>query len=200
MIVCFVPPSASKLVLIMKILVMLACVSAGVASYSPQRTPHRDKLYFGVVLSDAPSIPLSTPEAIVMLPPANSQLGVNITAATNRDLNDYGSLGVPQDVLDQREQAISAGGSSSGASFLLHKESSIPSETKPASNPVKTVSNVLSVVWLVVFLVGISLFMHTALQAGSKKVNLSSGFDKLARKTVENRRIDREAYVYVDGG
>jgi hypothetical protein len=172
---------------------IIAVTLRDLLAFSPQRTPQRDKLFFGVV-SDAPA---ANPG--ILLPPANSQLGVNSTATNNFDYNDYGSVGVPADVLAVRAQAAEQSGTISspkGASFLINKDPI----ARVTNNPVKSVSNVLSVIWLVLFMVGISIFLHTALTAGSRKVKLSAAAEKFARKTVENRRIDREAYVYVDGG
>ena len=179
---------------------LLLAVVAGVTAFSPQRTPQRDKLFFGIV-SDSPA---TVPNAVI-LPPANSQLGVNDTAAGNSDLNDFGSRGVPPAIAQARAKAAESAqsfsgdsSSSGGNSFLIHKE--VYSGETESYNPVKRVSNILSVVWLVLFVIGIAIFLHNALQAGSRKVMLSPMAEKKARKAVENRRIDREAYVYVDGG
>ncbi len=164
-------------------------------SFSPQRTAMRDKLFFGI--EDAPDTGHQVSVAVppVAIPPASSQLGVNATAINNRDLNDYGSLGPPPEVLAKREEQEVAK-TVSKLSFMMFGASAAKTTSQFTAH---NVFNILSIVWLVGVLVGGFYFLRQAVSGGNRKYRIVGQKPELASKA-ENMRIDREAYIYVADG
>ena len=183
--------------LLMRIFLPTVLLQAAMTfAYVPQRTPQRDRIFFGIegASGNTPVTSVSVPP--VRLPPASSQIGVNRTATTDADLNDYGSLGVPDEIKARRAEASAAG--VSVAQFIFF-QTDLKSESGMAI--VKHVLNGLSVVWLVLLVVGCFFFLRTAIQGANRKVSFASNAALYKEKSIkENSRIDREAYVYVDGG
>jgi hypothetical protein len=161
--------------------------------YIPQRTPQRDKLFFGI---DSPAVVAAIPG---VLPPASSQLGVNSTAASDHVLNDYGSLGIPNTI----EATIGSTlfdiiATPSQKSFVMTRRK----EQNSAAFTVKHALEYMSIVWLVLLLVGCYYFVRAALNGAlSKTYKMVKQEDPIAAKIdSQNQRIDREAYVYIEGG
>jgi hypothetical protein len=136
--------------------------------------------------------------APVNLPPASSQIGVNETATRDRDLNDFGSRGVPVEILEKREKAKTEALAAKAASFYMY------GETSSSLISAKTLWDVLSVLWLIAVLAGCYFFMSRAFEGANRKFRFGAATAEetkpLTKTHVENMRIDREAYVYVDGG
>lgn len=161
------------------------------AGYVPQRTAYRDKLFFGI---DSPPV-VATGSAPARLPPANSQISVNLTASQYTDLNDYGSAGVPEAVRATRKIVQDESGAT--PTFLFF-------EVSPQTSGLLTLKHALdclSVLWLVLLIAGCYYFLKVALAEGNKPVGvLKTVLPTTVAKKKENTQIDREAYVYVDGG
>ena len=160
-------------------------------SFIPQRTPERDLLFFGVE-SPASSF-VVTNDLPAKLPPASAYSGVNRKDSTDHDLNDYGSLGVPDDVLADRKTKAeeAAAGGASASKFLLFQSSH---KSTTGLGTVKRVLDLVSVLWLIGLVVGCYFFLKTAFTHANRKVTFSLGKHK------DDAGIDRESYVYVDGG
>lgn len=178
----------------MKMLLGFAVSAVGVfGSFSPQRTPMRDRIFFGV--DDAPETgPLSSPpaQAPILPPPACSQLGVNMTATKDVDLNDYGTAGIPPEVVAKRQQAAAE---ATKISFFSFGSSPATHSEYSARNLLDT----LSIIWLVGLIVGCYYFLSHALEGGNRKYRIGS-VNPTKKKEVENMRIEREAYIYVADG
>lgn len=164
--------------IILSTLFILQCTA-----YVPQKTANRNKLFFGI--EDSPA---ANSRSVGQLPPASSQIGVNMTATSNTDLNDYGPAGVPPEVLAARQLAAST---PIPITFLAKSSSS---STKLLT--IKHFLDVISVIWLIILIVGCFYFLRVALSQGDKPRITTTYF---ADKKPTNP-IDREAYVCVDGG
>lgn len=162
-----------------------------VLGYVPERTPQREKLFFGI---DTPPVAPVIPAGV--LPPASSQIGVNSTAAYDHDLNDYGTLGKPA----QEEEGTGI------TKLLFPSYFFTESKRKPVTNSsflatAKYALEYMSVVWLILLLVGCYFFLKAAMTGAlSKKYTLVSAAKEESQRDIQNRRIDREAYVYIEGG
>ena len=174
--------------------------SAEGVSFIPKRTPIRDRIFLGLK-EEAPVV--AGTGAIVVLPPASSIQGVNATALANSDLHEYGSMGVPADVLAARELEAANDGTEINTpvpkSFLTQSTSSTTS--------VRHALDFFSVIWLIVILVACVFFIGAALREANKKQTIgkkpagNAPAKRVVRPvSVADKRIDREAYVYVDGG
>lgn len=177
---------------------LFACATG---SFVPQRTAMRDRLFFGI--EDAPTTagrgrPSPPATAPVALPPASSQLGINATATKDTDLNDYGVRGPPQEVLDKREKAAIEAATSQ-VSFFSFGASPLKTGTQITA---RSVVDTISILWLIVLIGGCYYFLSHAFEGANRKYRIGSTPSKCAatQKTVENMRIDREAYVYVADG
>jgi hypothetical protein len=182
----------------------LLTLGFGMGSFSPQRTAMRDKLFFGI--EEAPEIggrvqvtPALPPMAI---PPASALLGVNSTATNNRDLNDFGPLGPPPEVLAKRREEAEAAADAAAASSVSRLSFLVFGASGPSSKfSVQNVFSVLSIVWLVGVLAGGFYFLREALAGGSKKYRVGALQQTMPPPNkFENMRIDREAYIYVADG
>jgi hypothetical protein len=185
----------------MKIFLGLALAfTASKGSFSPQRTAMRDKLFFGI--DDASDSGTSysasgAPSGFVGAPPANSQLGVNSTATSNVDLNDYGSLGPPAEVVAKRAQAAVDAAAAKLSFFSFGSSSTKEGSVFSARN----VLNTISVLWLVALVGGLYYFLRQAIEGANRKYRIGTSKKVTpTNKAVENMRIDREAYVYVADG
>ena len=171
---------------------IISLVISLVVAYVPQRTPQRDRLFFAI---DTPPVP-SNPSG--RLPPASSQMGVNMTAASDMDLNDFGSAGLSDEETAKRSMDIT-GLFTTGKSFAQ-----FASKRSTTLAIVKDTLEYMSLVWLAVLVVGCYFFLKSALTEGSKKFRVTRRqlpiSQVIQEKQKENMRIDREAYVYVDGG
>ncbi len=195
----------------MRLLLFLSSTLSVVYSVSfiPKRTPIRDKIFLGI--KDEAPAPMVATGAIVVLPPAASIQGVNATALSNSDLHEYGSMGVPPEIAEARKTAAETAAAVNGApapkSFLNQQSSSSAKETA------RHALDFFSVLWLVVVLVACVVFLGAALREANKKRKIvlkKPESASHARKvvtgarsrpaSVADKRIDREAYVYVDGG
>jgi hypothetical protein len=186
-------------------LCLLSVIPFAVA-YVPERTAIRNKIFFGITDTPAKAQNIAAPSGIIMLPPASSQFGVNKTASHDTDLNDYGSLGVPGAELLRRSEVSQAAGESGDnppRNFFEYQAESKATET------VRHMLDVFSVFWLIVIVVACYFFLKAALVEANKTVtiplfkrsdNRTTHAAAVAQKRKENMRIDREAYVYVDGG
>jgi len=181
-------------------------------AYIPESTGIRDKIFFGISEDPGKRIPQNVAgSSISMLPPASSQYGVNATASHNTDLNDYGSAGVPEAELVRRSEVAVAveeaadTGEIPPRSFFEYQAESKATET------VKHMLDVFSILWLILIIVACYFFLKAAITEASKRVTLPVFKRSVSKPTVsaaalaaqrkkENMRIDREAYVYVDGG
>ena len=155
----------------------------------------RDKIFFGIegqpdLVSNAMIV------SPVNLPPANSQIGVNEAATKDRNLNDFGSRGIPDEIKQTREQEKADRLAEKASSFFMY------GETSASLISSKSLWDVLSVAWLLAVLAGCYVFMARAFEGASRKYRFASPEEKpvLTKANVENMRIDRESYVYVDGG
>jgi hypothetical protein len=176
-------------------------LTACTASFSPQRTAMRDRLFFGI--EDAPATlgrarmsgPASAP---VGLPPASSQLGVNPTATKDADLNDYGTGGPPPEVIAKREQAA-VEAAAAKMSFFSFGSSPFKSGSQITA---RGVLDTISILWLVALIGGCYYFLRQAFEGANRKYRIGPMDSKFAtkQKAVENMRIDREAYIYVADG
>ena len=175
---------------------MVAC-SWG--SFSPQRTPMRDRIFFG--LDEGPEIgPLSSTQALapILPPPASSQMGVNMTAASDPDLNDYGSAGVPAEVTAKREKAAAEAAAAKMSFFSFGSSSA--RESSDSIFTARNILDVVSIIWLIGLIGGCYYFLSHALEGGNRKYRIMGPEKKESVKAAENMRIDREAYIYVADG
>jgi hypothetical protein len=159
--------------------------------FIPQRTPERDLLFFGV--ESPASAFVVTNELPAKLPPASAYAGVNRKDSTDHDLSDYGTLGVPDDVMAERKARAeeAAAGGLSASKFLLFQSSH---KATTGLGTIKRVLDLVSVLWLIGLIVGCYFFLKTAFSHANRKVTFSLG------KSKDDTGIDRESYVYVDGG
>ncbi len=168
--------------------------------YVPERTPQREKLFFGVEDDGGAPLPvvsvIAKPSAV--LPPASSQIGVNTTATFDHSLNDFGVFGKPA----VPEIATGLSKLLPGHFFTETRRRSSPSMASTFIATAKQALEYLSVVWLILLLVGCYLFLKAAMNGAlSKRYTLVSTEAKIeATRDLQNRRIDREAYVYIEGG
>lgn len=181
----------------MKFFVVFALCAANAQAFIPERTQQREKLFFGI---DSPPPPVSgSSEVPGRLPPANSQIGVNKTATNDRDFNDFGALGIPQELIDKRVEDAKAKAEMLGtvvpAKLLLYQTGA---RSSTGLSTVKHVLDLVSVMWLVGLCVGCYYFLRHALNNANRKVYFHAAKDKIEAR--HNARIDRESYVYVDGG
>lgn len=177
---------------------VLLAGSGVLGSFSPQRTAMRDRIFFGI--DDGPELgPMSsTPAgAPILPPPAASRLGVNMTATQDVDLNDFGTAGVPPEVIAKREQAAIEAASAKMSFFSFGS-----SPSREGSNiTARSVLDALSVVWLIGLVGGCYYFLRHALEGGNRKYRIGQIETKQhTPKLAENMRIDREAYIYVADG
>ena len=189
----------------------LVISSALAVSFIPNRTPMRDRIFLGI--KDSAPAPMIATGAIVALPPAASIQGVNATALGNSDLHEYGSMGVPVEVLEARKISSESEGSVATPipkSFIAQQSSSSAKETA------RHALDFFSILWLIVIVIACVVFLGAALREANKKRRIvkvgkpDSGASaaSVSRPTsirsrpasVVDKRIDREAYVYVDGG
>ena len=187
--------------------------------YVPERTPMRNKIFFGI--TDTPAVAQNAPSGpgrngIIMLPPASSQFGVNNTASHDTDFNDYGSLGVPEAELARRAEVAAATGEAAADGMTAPKNFFEYQSESKATEAVRNMLDIFSIFWLIVIIIACFFFLKAALAEANKKVTIplfrrsvSTGRPvvtpavvaaAVAQKKKENMRIDREAYVYVDGG
>ena len=169
-------------------------VSVDSVSFIPQRTPIRDRIFLG--LKEEAPVAIAT-GAIVALPPAAAIQGVNATALSNSDLHEYGSMGVPAEVVEARKlQSDSTINTPAPKSFIAQSTST--------TTRVRHALDFFSVIWLIVILVACVFFIGAALREANKKRTIGKKqrpVIPVAKKvSVADKRIDREAYVYVDGG
>ena len=179
-------------------------------SFIPARTAMRDRIFLGI--KDSAPAPMVATGAIVALPPAASIQGVNSTALSNGDLHEYGSMGVPVEVLEARKLASESSENSANIATPIPKSFIAQQSSSSAKETARHALDFFSILWLIVILVACVVFLGAALREANKKrriVKLSEG--KLAAPvhkptirsrpaSVADKRIDREAYVYVDGG
>ena len=189
---------------------MMAIVDG--VSFIPNRTPIRDRIFLGI--KESAPVPIST-GAIVALPPAAAIQGVNATALANSDLHEYGSMGVPAEVVEARQAAgvAPASGPQPGATPI--PKSFLAQQSKET---VRHALDFFSVLWLIVILVACVVFLGAALREANKRRAIKGGgvgatptpasHSSIKKNngirsrpvSVADKRIDREAYVYVDGG
>lgn len=190
----------------MYLVFLIGALATVQGSFSPQRTAIRDKLFFGIEgpaetgsQGRSQTVPALPP---IKNPPASSQLGINSTATQDRDLNDFGSLGPPPEVIAKREQeALSTGKTPKASFFVVGSSSTTPSSS---SLTVRTVLHTISIIWLVALLGACYYFLRQAFAGASRKYRIGSAKstpkNSPTTKAAENMRIDREAYVYVADG
>jgi hypothetical protein len=151
-----------------------------IVSFVPTRTHQRDLLFFGVD---------STPPAVVndgtiRLVPASSIVGV-LSGPVSPDTYDYGSGGVPPAVAEGRQP---------GKFSLV---SLIETDGDGGLDGVREILNLISNLLLILFSF---LFIYIILNFGNINSNNIKLFKSTNKEKMSNMRIDREAYVYVEGG